>query len=430
MRCPLRAKALQYPDRSFLISASESISFLEADLRCAGYQAALADAGFLPGSRFPILLPVSPDAVCLLFACLRQKITLCPINLRLPEGRIQELLGFLDSENLYRELPTLGNEYVGDAEVDPAQMATLLFTSGSSGRPKLVPHRLDHHLSSAFSANAFAPLTADDRWLCSLPFYHVGGLAILFRCVLAGAAVAFPEAGQGLVASIRSLSPTHLSLVPTQLIRLLREGTPEGLKRILLGGAPVPERLIAQAKSAGLPLATSYGMTETASQIASTLPEEEVKGAGRVMPHAEVKISAEGEIWIKGDSVSDAFVDAEGWLHSGDRGRVEEGVLYVEGRMDRQFISGGENIQPEQIEQALMNLPGISQAVVRPQDDEEFGQRPVAWVDAEWQEEWEQELRSVLPGYMLPVRYEKLPDGVGLKPTLKALVKSKPEGKS
>lgn len=406
MDCPLHQQALLHPDHPFLISPAGCLSFRQADHLAARFQTVLSPAG----TRLLTLLPNSPEWVCLLFACLRQQVVLCPLNLRLPEARIQEQQRFLSSENLWREFPKLGKPGEGRLVV-PEVDATILFTSGSSGQPKAVAHTLANHLAAAKAANAFAPLGTGDRWGCALPFYHVGGLAIIFRCVLAGAALVFEEAE----------AVTHLSLVPTQLKRLLRGELPTGLKRILLGGAPVPGSLIEEANRRGLPIASSYGMTETASQIAATPPGEAVRGAGRVMSHTEVKIAETGEIWLRGTSVSSACLQADGWLHSGDRGRLEDGVLFVEGRMDRQFISGGENIQPEQIEQALMNLPGITQAVVRPVDDEEFGQRPVAWIDAAWQEDWGRELREHLPGYMMPVRFERLPEGVGLKPALKDL---------
>lgn len=403
MLCPLHEQARRQPDAPFLISDEHCLSYAQADLLSAHLQPCLPPAG----SRLLTLLPRTPEWVCVLFACLRQRVVLCPLNDRLPETRIRELQHFLNSEHLWRDFPTPGT--AGDGrEVFPSAPATVLFTSGSSGQPKAVPHLLENHLAAARAANAFAPLGPGDRWRCALPFYHVGGLAILFRCVLAGAALVFSE----------SVPVTHLSLVPTQLIRMLRGQLPPGLKRILLGGAPVPEGLIQEALRRGLPVACSYGMTETASQIAATPPGEAPRGAGRLLPHAEVCISDSGEIRVRGASVSDACLQPDGWLHTGDRGRLEDGILYVEGRMDRQFISGGENIQPEQIEKALMALPGVSQAVVRPVIDKEFGQRPAAWLDADWREEWGQELRKVLPGFMIPVRFERLPEGAGLKPQL------------
>jgi O-succinylbenzoic acid--CoA ligase len=413
MICPLHQQALRNSDQLFLKSATQSLTYREADNLASHFQTTVQS-----GQRIATLLPNSPHWVCFLFACLREQATLCPLNLRLPAARIQECCNFLGSEKLLRKFPKLGTETSENRKVSPDATATILFTSGSSGSPNAVPHTLANHLASAQAANQQSPLEVGDRWLCALPLYHVGGLAIVFRCVLAGATVIFPEAGESLSQSLAKQKPTHLSLVPTQLLRILRETTPKGLKRILLGGAAIPQSLIDTSQKLGLPLAASYGMTETASQIAATPPGEPVIGSGKLLNHAQVKISDLGEILIRGTSVSVEHLHADGWLHSGDTGRLENGILFVEGRRDRQFISGGENIQPEQIETALMSIPGITQAVVIPIEDAEFGHRPKAFLDAEWKTEWELVLRKTLPGYMIPIGFEILPESVGLKPKL------------
>jgi O-succinylbenzoic acid--CoA ligase len=130
--------------------------------------------------------------------------------------------------------------------VDDARPATLLFTSGSMGFPRAVVHPLSAHLASAVGANPALDFVAGDRWLLSLPLYHVGGLAILFRTLQAGATVILPTPGQPLADAVLENAVTHLSLVPTQLERLLR--SPDAvrlartLKTLLLGGAPVRQQ--------------------------------------------------------------------------------------------------------------------------------------------------------------------------------------------
>ncbi|MGA0332916.1 MAG: 2-succinylbenzoate--CoA ligase [Kiritimatiellia bacterium] len=426
MECPLHRQALRTPDQPFLLSPLRSLSFRETDLLVSRWQRFFQRQGLLPGQKVVTLLPNSDDAAALLFACLREQLKLCPINTRLPERRIQEQIDLLRPGLVLRELPKLGNETATGFRVSENAPATLLFTSGSSGNPKAVSHTLANHLASAQSAQQHAPLAPGDRWLCSLPFYHVGGLAILFRTVLAGAACVFPEQGEGGEAAVLRTRPTHVSWVPTQLHRWIESGAVHSFRRILLGGAPVSGALLRQALDLGLPVATSYGMTETASQVASTPPGEAPEGAGRLMPGVELKIGPQQEILLLGKSISAACLGSDGWLHTGDCGRLERGRLYVEGRMDLQFISGGENIQPELIERALTALPGIQQAVVVPCADPEFGQRPLAWVDAEITPErirgWTDQLRREIPGYMLPVDYRRLPESNGLKPDRQALM--------
>jgi O-succinylbenzoic acid--CoA ligase len=382
----------------------------------------------------------SPDWFPLLFAGFRLGAVLCPLNLRQPAEILREQLLFLHPALVItdRELPTqpfpvrdlkgLSGEATVPADEKAVlrldRPATILFTSGSSGQAKAVEHLLANHVISARSANQAAPLGPGDRWLCSLPLFHVGGIAILFRCVLAGGAAGFGEAGSEWTKALEPLGITHLSLVPTQLRRWMRSDafarSSISVKRVLTGGAPMPEGLLAEAEAAGVPVAVSYGMTETASQIAATPPGEPARGAGRILPHARVRISEEGEIQVKAGSVQESML-TDGWLRTGDCGRLEGDLLFVEGRMDRQFISGGENIHPEEIERELRDCTGAVCAVVAVSDPE-FGLRPAAWLDEEVTEEkvneWNQSLRLRLPGYMIPVIYKTLPVQTGLKPDL------------
>lgn len=422
--CPLRELAERRPAGIFLSTSAGELSYAEMEQRVREVRKQIQPtSGWICISE-----PLSAvESVVQLLAGLRAGIPVAVLNVRHPAQVLDEQQKGLAAA--IQSLPEIRQPQEGTWDL--RSPATILFTSGSSGRPKALLHSLANHWASANAACAQAPLAPGDRWLCSLPLYHVGGLAILFRCLTSGATVCFPDAGQSLSESIRFFRPTHLSLVPTQLTRWLKdpEFDSSGIKRVLLGGAPLPEGLRRRAEEKGVPLAVSYGMTETASQVAATPPGETARGAGRPLGHAELRISEQGEILLKGPSVAVGILeekglvpitDQEGWLHTRDVGRIEEGLLMVEGRMDRQFISGGENIQPEQIERALLDLPEISEAVVVPIEDEEFGCRPFAWVDAELSgAEWERmkvELRKVLPGYMIPVGVSRLPEmGVGLK---------------
>jgi O-succinylbenzoic acid--CoA ligase len=307
------------------------------------------------------------------------------------------------------------------------QPATILFTSGSTGTPKAALHTWGNHRYSAKGANANLPLQPGDRWLLSLPLYHVGGLAILVRCALAGAAVVLsPDAP--LHESLRTTDATHVSLVATQLRRLLDAktgGPPDALRAVLLGGGPIPDSLLRRGRERGWPLLTSYGCTEMASQVTTTAPGDsldDLSTAGRRLHHRRVRI-VDDEIQVKGAPLFRGYVTDEGlddprtddgWYRTGDRGCLDaSGRLHVTGRIDRMFVSGGENIQPEEIEMTLEQLDAVERAVVVPVSHPEYGHRPVAFVRLRTDvdcPDFERVLRRRLPGFKIPDAFHSLPD--------------------
>ena len=222
-------------------------------------------------------------------------------------------------------------------------------------------------------------------------------MAVVFRCLLGGAAVAVPGKDEPLADAIAGLGATHLSLVATQLYRLLREKPGRAalrrLKAVLLGGGPAPAALIAEAARAGVRLVTSYGSTEMSSQATATRPgdpEESLSTAGRPLRFREISVAADGEILVRGRTLFRGYVEATrvrpardgaGWFHSGDLGHLDDaGRLIVTGRRDTMFISGGENIHPEEIEREILRFPGVLETIVVPVPDPEFGARPVAFL--------------------------------------------------
>jgi o-succinylbenzoate---CoA ligase len=409
--------------------------------------AAFRLGGLEPGSRVALHLPKDERYVALVLALIRAGHVACPISERLPPQGVTRLLeraacSALISEDqeilqavgllkpgpavLLEEGPQDSSRRSRPADIAQERPATIIFTSGSTGAPKAALHTFGNHYHSALGSNANIALRPGDRWLHSLPLYHVGGLSILFRCLLAGATVALPQPGTTLGESIAGLAATHISLVSTQLSRLLRESADlGGLEAVLMGGGPVPSSLVDEALARRLPLHTSYGLTEMASQVTTTPPGaslKELRTAGRALPGREVSISERGEILVRGETLFAGYVvgeeidrplDEEGWFHTGDLGELDEdSYLRVGGRMDNLFISGGENVQPEEVEEALCQLEGVDEAVVVPVPDEEFGARPVAFVRAAGREpeELAQELEPVLPRFKIPITFHPWPE--------------------
>jgi O-succinylbenzoic acid--CoA ligase len=258
-------------------------------------------------------------------------------------------------------------------------------------------HTLGNHIANALGANECVALGPGDRWLLTLPLYHVGGLGILFRCFLGGGAVVIPSPSENLLQGIEKYKITHVSLVATQFYRLLKlprvHTVLRRLKAILVGGGPIAPALIQKSLQLKLPIFTTYGLTEMASQVATTTAADLRKGhltGGKVLKFRRVKISKTGEILVRGKTLFQGYIQGRkvirplqkgGWFATGDLGEITaDGRLKVLGRKDNMFISGGENIYPEEIERHLLAVPGVEEAVVVPCADDEFGQRPAAFI--------------------------------------------------
>jgi O-succinylbenzoic acid--CoA ligase len=301
-----------------------------------------------------------------------------------------------------RILPVSPREPIVPRIVLPDGPGTCLMTSGSMGRPKFVLHSLEAHFVNALHPHPDLELSPGCRWRLSLPLNHVGGLAILFRSFLSGGAVILPKASH--------IKPTHLSLVPTQLKRLLHENQiPSCIKAILVGGAPIPRSLCTE----DLPLFLTYGMTEMCSQIATNrFTIEEGIHFGSTLSKRELKVDENGEVWVRGETLFDGYLSlpspfVDRWFPTGDLGKTEEGKLQILGRKDRMIISGGENIHLEEIEKALMDIPWVRGATVKKRLDEEFGERPVAaiWIDQHIdKEDIRLVLETTLPRYNIPYK--------------------------
>ncbi len=274
------------------------------------------------------------------------------------------------------------------------QPSIYLYTSGSSGNPKIAVTSIENHIESAQGSNCFSKQKSEDTTLISLPLFHVGGLASVFRAFVSGGAIAISD--ESLVSSLLQFPVTRVSLVPTQLYRLLKQEKTslklisQRVNYILLGGARAPLQLIKEGVKANLPLHPTYGMSEMCSQVATTQNINHASAkAGQILPHCKVKISNGNEIWVTGKSLFLGYLkegslvreDSNGYFPTGDIGKLsKENELICIGRKDRMFITYGENIQPEEIENVLLKFPGIYKVRVEGREDPECGKRPIAFI--------------------------------------------------
>ena len=266
--------------------------------------------------------------------------------------------------------------------------ASIIFTSGSSSIAKAVLHTFSNHYYSALGSNENIQLKQNDRWLLSLPMHHVGGLSILFRMLLAGASVVGYNKTLSLANIIEKFEISHISVVEAQLKKLLEE--PKKLKTlqaVLAGGGQISEDLISYALNKNLPLYKTYGMSEMSSQITTTSPNapiQDLQTSGKLLQYRELMISETSEILVRGEVLCKKYlnakieIDPDGWFHTGDIGSLDaDNNLTVSGRVDNMFISGGENIYPESIEQIILSMDEMEEACIVPMYDGRFGQVPV-----------------------------------------------------
>ncbi len=444
--CPIHRHARARPDALALWTPERRWTYAALDAAVAATGERL-EATFPAGAhRIGLHLHRGTDSVLLLWALWRTGRVAVPLSTRLPSAQVHRAarragVGALvtRASNFHREetLRTYAPRQVVEREGESTprpdaqslhRRASIVFTSGSTGRPTAVLHTWANHLYSAKGSNANLPVRPGDRWLLSLPLYHVGGLAILVRCALAGGAVALPDRDASLATVLNASGATHLSLVATQLRRLLDawEGPPpRRMRGLLLGGGPLPSPLLRRGHARGWPLLTSYGSTEMASQVTTTAPGAplgDLHTAGRCLPHRRVRIDGDGQILVAGPTLCRGVVAEDrvrdprvrGWYPTGDLGHLDaQGRLHVKGRADRQFVSGGENIRPEEIEAAFERIEGIERAVVVPVPDEEYGRRPVAFVQptiGPVPTDWRDRLGTVLPGFKIPDAVHPLPE--------------------
>jgi o-succinylbenzoate---CoA ligase len=418
--CPVQTQALQAPHRLAVVVDSRRLSFRELDAEVTAWAGRLHARGVGPAGRVGLLAWNGLAPVALLFAVRRLGAALAPLNARLARPELQALVRRLAPQALLVEEALLDS--LPDGEVleavarEPAGPPppgaaggldadwAVLFTSGTTGQPKGARLSVRAFLASAAASRANLGATADDRWLCNLPLFHVGGLAMAVRCALDGAALVVHRRFEA-ARTARALSEegiTHASLVARTLALALEAGAGPGtLRAVLLGGGPLPALLAGQARRAGLPVLQTYGLTEACSQVATQRPDEaDGTTAGPALPGLALRIAAAddspvrpgeaGEIHVQGPTVMAGYLDdaeasaralAGGWLHTGDVGSLDgQGRLSVLARRLDLILSGGENVYPAEVEAVLSTHPAVAEAAVVGRPDAAWGEVPVAAV--------------------------------------------------
>ncbi len=445
------------PDAPALIAAGQTWTYRTMTDEVEALCGALAAHGILPGAHVAALMSNSPACVLLIHALARLRAVIVPLNTRLtaPELRYQvtkarvtrvihdaahataAALGVtaIDIDTLMAQRPP-GGLPAGPHADDGSAPHAIVFTSGTSGRPKGAVISFAAQFASATASAFRLGVLPTDRWLLVLPLFHVGGLAVVMRSALYGTAIHLLDGFQvETVNHVLDHEPvTLVSLVPTMLYRLLEargdRPLPPSLRLVLLGGAAATPELAARCLALGVPIAPTYGLTEANSQVATLTPDaarSKPGSVGKALPLTTVSVLREdgtpaavdeyGEIVVRGPTLMTGYYDDPeasartlrgGALYTGDIGRLDaDGDLWVIQRRSDLIVTGGENVYPAEVEAVLRQHPAVQEAAVVGVAHPEWGQQVAAAVvlragQQASAETLAQFARERLAGYKLP----------------------------
>jgi O-succinylbenzoic acid--CoA ligase len=439
----LASRAAGTPERVALVVGARTWTFAELDAEVTSTARRLAALGARAGDRIATLLHNGAAAAMLPHVALRLGATLVPLNVRLSDVELAwqlvdamprllvaeertaaqaERTGHahrglitvrVDRDGVLAGDPHAGVHHVADLPMrlahDADAILAIIYTSGTTGQPKGAMLTVGNFWWSAIGSALNLGTHADDRWLACLPLFHVGGLSIVVRAAIYGiAAVVLDGFDVAAVhAAIDDDRVTIVSVVAVMLQRMLDargdQPYPSSLRCVLLGGGPAPRPLLERCVLAQVPVVQTYGLTETCSQVATLAPEEARRrpgSAGKALYPNVLRIAAPsgseardgdvGEILVRGPIVMQGYAGqpaatartiVDGWLRTGDLGRIDaDGYLYVIDRRDDLIVTGGENVYPAEVESVLLSHRSIVEAAVVGMADATWGQRVVAVV--------------------------------------------------
>src|SRR3954470_5867031 len=328
---------------------------------------------------------------------------ICPLSPGLPEPALRTVLDALAPTAVETPDGTVTRE-----SGRPTDAAVLIATSGSTGQPKIVELSAEALRFSATATLQRVGAAPGDRWLCCLPTDHIAGVQVLTRSIVAGTTPVIQERFSPAAALASGVQ--HISVVPTQLRRMLDHDL-SVFSSILLGGAAAPADLLASARAAGGRVLTTYGMSETCGGcVYDGIPLDGVSAAvgddGRIRLAGPVLF---GGYRLRPDLTA-GVLDGD-WFVTSDLGVVENGALRVRGRVDDVINTGGHKVVAGEVEHVLRGLPAVEGVVVVGRPDPEWGELVTAVVVGAFTlEQLREHVRSTLPAHAAPRALELVPE--------------------
>lgn len=316
-------------------------------------------------------------------------------------------ISFVNS-NQNNEIKTSISEYI-QPEFNLEDVTSIMYTSGTTGKPKGVLQTFGNHWNSAIGAQLNIPTKQSDTWICVVPIFHISGLSILMRSLIYGMSVQlFTDFSVEKVNKSLTLGTGNIiSVVPYMLKKMIENKNvndySDRFSYMLLGGGSIDITTLKKCENLKISVIQSYGMTETSSQIVALNNVDMIRkngSAGKPMFTVSLKIQGAekpgdvGEILIKTPALTVGYLNnrekyiskftEDNWFKTGDIGYLDdEGFLYIKSRLSELIISGGENIYPAEIEHLLLNYPGVKECAVIGKNDDIWGAIPIAFIVSE-----------------------------------------------
>ena len=379
--------AHEHPTRPALVAGGRELTF--SDLAHEARTKA-AELAIDPRSLTPIVARSDVETLLSIYAMLETHAPFLPTHPRLAETERKNLV-----QNARISIEK-GAQFAG-------RTLAVLFTSGTSGAPRGAVLSRRAFEASARASAANLPWKENDRWLLCMPLSHVGGLSVVTRSLAARTCVVLHEqfdVGRTLTSIVRDRI-TRISVVPTMLFDLLaadRDNVLSGLETVLVGGAATSSTLLEECARRRVRALTTYGLTEACSQVTTQAPRDPREargGSGRPLAGIELAIVDEhrrplkpgemGSISIRGPQLMEGYLGERPLdgrsFDTGDLGTLDDrGELFVASRRTDLIVSGGENVYPIEVENALASCPGVTSAIVFGLEHERWGQEVCAAV--------------------------------------------------
>lgn len=438
-------------DLTALIKSNGAISYKSLFDESALLSTALKELNIQKKDYIPILIEDSLKFIKTTIAIWNLGAIPVPLNTKLLDAEIFSIIddfdfkflitdkSFVDDKNKNNLTIITFDDIQPDSNLNDFHLpalndeAVVIFTSGSTGRPKGVVHTFSSLINNIENANTLLNHSLKDRWLASLPFYHIGGFQIICRSLFYGCSIILPNSKQtfDLAEAITVQKPTHLSLVSTQLERLINIKTKpdKSIKVSLIGGGFIDDELILNSDSLGWKPVRVYGSSETASLVTAITADEikyKPESVGKPFKNVQIKINDDSEILVKSKSLFKNYLNDQketsakftnDFFHTGDLGFIDnDGYLFVEARRNDLIVTGGENVNPIEVEKVLLEFEFIKEVCVFSKIDKTWGQIIAAAVvtnSSACNESLIKELlKQKIAGYKIPKKFffvEKLP---------------------